>query len=169
MKVISVKQPWAYLLCAGIKDIENRTWKLPEKYKNETILIHASGKYHHQLEWDLESMFTDEQWIALSEKATRHIVDELPVTSAIIGSLKFTDCVINHPNIWAEKSKPIAFDEFGFPIEYDRKIYNWEADDAVLFDKPIMGVKGRLGFWDYPMSKDEYLNMKDRIIIPNQF
>lgn len=31
-KAISVKQPWAYLLCAGIKPIENRTWPLPEKH-----------------------------------------------------------------------------------------------------------------------------------------
>ena len=44
MKVLSVKQPWAYLLCASIKDIENRTWPLPEKYKGETILIQASAK-----------------------------------------------------------------------------------------------------------------------------
>jgi len=39
MKVLTVKQPWAYLLCAGIKDIENRTWKLPEKYRGERVLI----------------------------------------------------------------------------------------------------------------------------------
>jgi len=31
-KAISVRQPWAYLICAGIKDIENRTWKCPQKY-----------------------------------------------------------------------------------------------------------------------------------------
>lgn len=151
MKVLSVKQPWAYLLCAGIKDIENRTWKLPEKYKNETILIHASGKYHHQVEWDLESMFTKEQWITLTEKATRHIVDEFPVTSAIIGSLRFTDCVINHPSIWAEKgfiSKPYS-NKYYFGSNL-RQVYNWVVVDAVLFDNPITGVKGKLNFWDYP-------------------
>lgn len=27
MKVLSIQQPWAALICAGIKDVENRTWK----------------------------------------------------------------------------------------------------------------------------------------------
>lgn len=39
MKVLSVKQPWAYLLCSGIKDIENRTWKLPKEYIGQRVLI----------------------------------------------------------------------------------------------------------------------------------
>jgi len=41
MKTLSVKQPWAYLLCAGIKDIENRTWKT--NYRGR-VFIHASAK-----------------------------------------------------------------------------------------------------------------------------
>ena len=30
MKVLSIQQPWASLIVAGIKDIENRTWKPKE-------------------------------------------------------------------------------------------------------------------------------------------
>ncbi len=26
MKALSIKQPWAWLICKGFKDIENRTW-----------------------------------------------------------------------------------------------------------------------------------------------
>lgn len=37
MKTLSVKQPFAYLLCDGIKDIENRSWRLPE-VKAETVM-----------------------------------------------------------------------------------------------------------------------------------
>ena len=44
MKVLSIKQPWAYLIASGIKDIENRTWKCPEKYIGKRVLIHASAK-----------------------------------------------------------------------------------------------------------------------------
>lgn len=43
MKVISIKQPWASLIAHGIKDIENRTWKCPQKYIGQRVLIHASG------------------------------------------------------------------------------------------------------------------------------
>lgn len=31
MKAISIKQPWASLIAHGIKNIENRTWKCPQK------------------------------------------------------------------------------------------------------------------------------------------
>jgi len=41
MKVISVRQPYASLICRGIKTIENRTWDT--KYRGK-LLIHASGK-----------------------------------------------------------------------------------------------------------------------------
>ena len=42
MKVLSVQQPWASLICAGIKDVENRTWKAAKV--PDRILIHASSK-----------------------------------------------------------------------------------------------------------------------------
>lgn len=148
MKVLSAKQPFTYLLCAGIKDIENRTWPLPEKYKGEWVLIHASADRKLNLmnisrcqyidflsNIDIEELKPVDQW-------TR---------SAIIGAVKFTNCVINHPSIWAEK----GFIEKTFvrknSLGVEKKpIYNWVVSDAVLFEKPILNVKGRLGFWDYP-------------------
>lgn len=39
MKTITIKQPWAWLIASGIKDIENRTW--PTKFRGR-VLIHAS-------------------------------------------------------------------------------------------------------------------------------
>ncbi len=40
MKVLSIKSGLAYLVCAGIKDVENRTWKTDYRGK---LLIHACG------------------------------------------------------------------------------------------------------------------------------
>ena len=42
MKCLSVQQPWAYLICCGIKDVENRSWK--PKNAPGRILIHAGAK-----------------------------------------------------------------------------------------------------------------------------
>lgn len=39
MKAISIRQPWAWLIVNGYKDIENRTWNT--KYRGP-VLIHAS-------------------------------------------------------------------------------------------------------------------------------
>lgn len=41
MKVLSIKEPFATLICNGDKTIETRSWKT--NYRGE-ILIHASGK-----------------------------------------------------------------------------------------------------------------------------
>lgn len=46
MKAISIRQPWAWLIVNGYKDIENRTWDT--KYRG-MVLIHASkGMTRHQ-------------------------------------------------------------------------------------------------------------------------
>lgn len=39
MKAITIKQPWASLIAAGLKDIENRTWKTNFRGR---VLIHAA-------------------------------------------------------------------------------------------------------------------------------
>ncbi|WP_420213466.1 ASCH domain-containing protein (plasmid) [Burkholderia aenigmatica] len=40
MKALSIRQPWAWLIAAGHKDIENRTWRT---HYRGALLIHASA------------------------------------------------------------------------------------------------------------------------------
>jgi len=35
--------------------------------------------------------------------------------------------------------------------EKELKIENWVLKDAILFDNPILHVKGKLGFWEYKL------------------
>ncbi|MFV0587513.1 RNA-binding protein [Bacteroides reticulotermitis] len=148
MRAISVKQPWAYLLCAGIKDIENRTWRLPEKMNGERVLIHASGGPLMPIAGHYGHLFDHPQYETLRVKMGLDFFNKELHTSAIIGSVVFTDCVINHPSAWAEKTEVLA-DESGLPY-YGNPIYNWVSSYPILFDKPILNVKGRLSFWNYP-------------------
>ena len=129
-KVLSVKQPFAYLLCAGIKDIENRTWKFPQKYIGERVLIHASGA-------KAQFNFSNAHYEKFRELNMRRWYDNDFYKSAIIGSVEIVDCVINHPSIWAEKG-----------------VYNWVLANPILFDKPILNVKGKLGFWNYDLPEE---------------
>ena len=169
-KVLTVKQPWAYLLCAGIKDIENRTWKLPEKYKGERVLIHASrsttknGRHNY-------SMFTESQLDAIRQEKYERDLRQLSLNvyscpkylciansvssySAIIGSVRFVDCVFDHPSIWAEKWVTKKWHNGVLGGTYDLQPYNWIVADPILFDKPILNVKGKLGFWDYDLPEE---------------
>ncbi|MCE5226490.1 MAG: ASCH domain-containing protein [Porphyromonadaceae bacterium] len=142
LPAISVRQPWAYLICAGLKDIENRTWKLPEKYKGQRVLIHAGAKpwtWHAVRNYLTENTAIVFERFGFNGTWLRNLQ-----TSAIIGSVEIVDCVQNHPSIWAEKSK-MRYDGLS-PDRYD-KIYNWVLRNPVLFDKPVLNAKGQLSFF----------------------
>lgn len=130
MKAITIKQPWAKLIAQGIKDIENRTW--PTKFRGK-VLIHTSAK-------SVDVLFSVEQsaqlWMNGYDATVVFSKDTFP-TSAIIGEVEIVDCVINHKSIWAEKS-----------TEGEKPIYNWILANAVLYEKPILNVKGKLSFWE---------------------
>lgn len=142
MKALSVKQPWAYLLCAGIKDVENRTWRLPEKHIGERILIHASAdKKTSMIALTLEQ---HDNFIGRIDIRRLKPCDQW-LRSAIIGSVRLVGCAINHDSIWAEKCDPVYSYKTGKIVE---ATYNWIVADPVLFENPILNVKGRLGFWE---------------------
>ena len=92
MKAITIKQPWASLIAAGLKDIENRTWKTNFRGR---VLIHAA------------KVSVKDGWSALNgmqiKKVSKHKYklygdnEDLP-KGAIIGSVEIVDCVQNHPS-----------------------------------------------------------------------
>ena len=151
MKAITIRQPWASLIAHGIKDIENRTWKCPGKYIGERVLIHASKTQYETPMY----LLTDEQYDSIKQEKRIEINNSLEY-GCIIGSVEIVDCVVNHTSIWAEKSQmKCAGDDV--PIEFcDKPIYNWVLANPILFDEPIMNVKGKLGFWNYEFSEDDY-------------
>ena len=73
MKILSIRQPWAYLIANGQKNIENRTWW--SKYRGP-FLIHAS--------------------LALDRK----VVPEDLETGGIVGIAEIVDCVTHHRSKW---------------------------------------------------------------------
>lgn len=150
MKTLSYKNPWGYLAAAGIKDIENRTWKLPEKYKGRRVLIHVSAKPAPNSPFNLLGF---EKWQSLSPDQRVLLQSNSLSKSAIIGSVEIVDCVINHPSVWAEKTS-LRTDVLNVIT------YNWVLANPVLFAKPITNIKGKLSFWDYPITEEEYLNLE---------
>jgi len=155
MKALTVKQPWGSLICLGIKPIENRAWKCPEKYIGQRVLIHTSSSQGKKFNINL----TDEQMIAAFGSIAMDSIAGNFEFGAIIGSAIILDCVINHPSIWAEKQhcllktpckdlakRPNCWDGC---MHFSKPIYNWVLANPILFPEPIP-AKGKLGFWDYP-------------------
>lgn len=139
MKALSIKQPWASLIAHGIKDIENRTWKTNFRGR---IYIHASAKRAGRT----ITLLTTEQCNCIKDNSWSDSKEE--VTSAIIGEVDIIDCVINHPSIWAENSE---YEQVGPYLTYknDKPIYKWVLANPVLYEKPILNVKGKLSFWEW--------------------
>ncbi|KUJ56441.1 hypothetical protein [Chryseobacterium aquaticum] len=58
-------------------------------------------------------------------------------------------CEVNHESIWAEKSEFSPYQENGVPNEGMKPIYNWVLANAILYEEPILNVKGKLSFWEF--------------------
>ncbi|MEB3191138.1 MAG: hypothetical protein VKL42_12425 [Snowella sp.] len=126
MFAITVKQPWAYHILNSGKNIENRTWKLPEHHRNTWIALHAAKTYDKTSN---ETVITP-TFLTPAEYG------------AILGFVKFSDCVENHPSQWA------AFGQ-----------YHWVISEAVKIDKPIP-CRGNLGLWRVDENLIQSVNTK---------
>lgn len=164
---LSIKQPWAYLVAAGIKDIENRTWKCPEKYIGKRVLIHASASAPKSIRKLLNA--DQINTVFKSDLYNDTNFAKIYNTGALIGSVEIVDCVVNHTSIWAEKTKLPTVGDVLEDIHFlgkvqnpDSIIYNWVLANPILFDEPILNVKGMLGFWKYThaISQNEVFSTK---------
>jgi len=134
MKALSIKQPWASLIAHGIKDIENRTWRTHFRGR---VYIHASAKSAGNTAYLLNK--EQNNYFAFNTENYKSFESNLPY-SAIIGEVDIIDCVINHESIWAEQTD--------FSQEDPQTIWNWVLANPVLYEKPILNVKGKLSFWE---------------------
>jgi len=123
MKAISIKQPWAYLICAGFKDIENRKWRT--SYRGR-IYVHASKQIDHSAqEWLMRFGFSPLFVLMLySNKIPR---------GAIMGEVDIIDCVTESESPW-----------FAGP-------YGFVLSRPTLYRDPIP-MKGKLGFFEVELG-----------------
>ena len=125
MKVITIKQPYASLIAAGIKKYEFRTWKT--KYRGE-LLIHAGKGI------DKKAM----------EKFKKYNLDY--PSGCIIAKVNLVDCVLIDDEIKKEllKENELVYEN----VVKDKKIhYGFKLENVEEIDK--IYVNGKLSLWDY--------------------
>lgn len=94
--VISVRQPWAWLIINGGKDIENREWFTNVRGR---VLIHAaqSVKKRDWLKaWEYVRLICPEAW----EKGKVEIQAGMIERGGVIGSVEIVDCVESSTSPW---------------------------------------------------------------------
>lgn len=90
MKALSVKQPWAWLIVNGHKDVENRTWKT-----NHTgpLAIHAGLKFDMLgYEW-VQERFPD-MWMPKPADFDR---------GGFVGTVNLVNCTRDTFSIWHQR------------------------------------------------------------------
>lgn len=106
MKALSIRQPWAWLIIHGGKDIENRTWHTKHRGR---FLVHAA-KGMTRAEYNMAS------WTAGPLGVTLPSFEDLP-RGGIVGSVDLVDSVGHSQSPWymGEKGfvlrdpQPLAF------------------------------------------------------------
>lgn len=137
VKVITLKQPWAYLYAIGAKKNETRSWKT--EFRGE-LFIHASAKIN----------FSDLELCRESPHFKKYIPDPssgILVQGAIIGKVNLTDIVRTEEILDTISSEEKAFGD------YSANRYAWKGEGAVLLPNPIF-LKGKLSIWDYEMEDE---------------
>lgn len=124
MKALSIRQPWAWLIIHGGKDVENRTWHTKLRGR---FLVHASkgmtkDEYAQAYQFFLES--------GAGQPPFDFPAFEDLERGGIVGSVELVDSVDTSYSPWYMGEK-------GFVLR----------DPLPL---PFTPLKGRLGFFDVP-------------------
>jgi len=119
---LTVRQPWAWLIIHGGKDIENRSW--PTKIRGR-VLIHAA-KVCTKSDYD-NATYVVRRWIS-------DTLDIPPISKlekgGIIGSVEIYNCVEVSGSPW--------FGDYGWAFMLDNPQ-----------PLPFVPCKGTLRFWKY--------------------
>ena len=130
MKALSVQQPWAHLICCGLKDVENRGWQPAEVPVR--LLIHATTA-------KVPAHWEDQPSDVVSNVKNARLMRQIPNYSdlaygAVIGYVECYQIISDSDSLWAVAGSR-----------------HWCLRDAHLFDKPIFGIKGVRGhLFDVP-------------------
>lgn len=112
MKALSIRQPWAWLIATGRKDIENRIWKTNYRGK---FLIHAGKSFDWNFFYWVEDNKFNNNAVMAANAVVTHFGIEFGISrnaskitkakdefGAIIGQAELVYCFKNCKSIWAE-------------------------------------------------------------------
>ena len=149
MKALSIRQPWAWLIVNGYKDIENRNWRTNFRGR---VYVHAGKRPDWESLEYIEGIMTNwdgrpDAFAVIGPDGTgtirtienpyidhligsicRHDPGAADTLGAIVGEVDIIDCVTESPSPW-----------FVGP-------YGFRLVNPVAYDEPIP-CRGSLGFF----------------------
>ena len=126
MIALSIRQPWAWLIVNGFKDIENRDWST--NFRGQ-FLVHAGLKLT-VADYDAAMLFI-ECFVDPVLLAKVPPMAELPL-GGVVGVARLVDCVQDIPSPWFTGAARAGY---GFVLQHAMPI-------------PFVPWKGRQGFFN---------------------
>lgn len=123
ISALSVRQPWAWFIVNGHKDVENRTWKPKGTRIGQRFAIHASQRRLSKADYEYFLELIEECGIKRYPKS----IDDFDY-GAIVGTVVLDDVVRGSKSYWAGRGS-----------------YHWVLSKAKKV-RPKK-VKGQLGFF----------------------
>ena len=180
-KCLSVQNPLSYLICAGLKDVENRSRSTKHR---GTVYIHSCVEYAYKGLLDLSFLplpvyndffeITDEEgkflregeyfgvdfhkkqfFLKVAENQPENIVRKYHFLQYIYEkSIVDPEQTIFHNKAIIGKANVVDVVRDAESEWATEDSFHWILDNAELFKEPILNVKGRLGFWYVNLPED---------------
>ncbi len=139
MKCLTVRQPWAHLIIAGIKKVENRGWGTNFRGR---LAVHAAARldvksWSDVFQIDGPPVAADEEVSLDGDGAVLPALCDLPL-GAIVGTVEVTGC--------------LAYDDLPRKLRKDGFAsgpFCWLLADPRPLAKAVK-CKGALGLWEAP-------------------
>lgn len=165
MKTISVRQPYATLIVAGVKDVENRSWNT--EYRGR-VLIHASKNYGDVFELsELELFHEFDKMVSPSGKILKPegkilkietdrltLLDENFRSEYELLKTEIAEQSDSGLTVFCPQAIIGSVEIVDVIKNSDSKFaepgnYHWILRDPVFFQNPTEDVKGKLRFWEF--------------------
>lgn len=176
---LSIRNPLSWLVATGLKDVENRSWSTEHR---DWLYIHSSGtsadgafdlselplpvyNEYFALEYEGGDLREARYLEAVSESRSLRLkevirnsaelreftlVERLQSASAAGEPYFRAGCIVGRVKIAA-----IREGWTGSPWS-EGEDFQWILRSAELFERPIEGVKGKLGLWKHEVSEEAF-------------
>ena len=144
MKAISLWQPYASLIAAGVKTIETRGWAPPRGLVGERIAIHAAkaietsdvrGRERHRL---IAAALDDPEW-------DKNVPRGAVVCTAVLDHTARVTGPEHDGQVTAAGTRWVRTDEWG---DFGPGRWLWFLRDVEPMDPPVP-ARGHQGFWNW--------------------
>ena len=166
VKVLSVKNPFAYLILQGGKDVENRTWTTDYRGR---LYIHVSGdtmpypvgaettRYTNASQSEINTTYknyADALGVYMDTLFDKYV--ELGVPTGAETEEEWCQRIIDRKHLWQlQAQRIVGYIDLVDVVKDSPSMwaidgqYHWILKNPTLLENPIRQVKGRLGLWNY--------------------